>query len=314
VPEVGLRIELSEGDSEVPAWTYSIKLSQQRSGTHAPEIVSETVTKNGEVVLSRPDDEDRDDPLRLSQTHLEQISANKPFRAIAEFLQDTRYVHLVPQLIRKPEAFFGGGAGSEEEAFGYRFLEHLNSVNERTRSARLRKIENALRLAVPQLRDLELKRDEMGIPHLEAIYEHWRSKGAGRQRESQFSDGTIRLIGLLWSVLDARSILLLEEPELSLHPALVRQLAPLIYRVTRQSKQNAQVLVTTHSPDLLDDPGIAATEILILQPTDEGTKIARASDVSNYMTLLESGLSPAEIVIPVSAPAGAQQLSLFGRE
>jgi hypothetical protein len=55
--------------------------------------------------------------------------------------------------------------------------------------------------------------EENGRPHLEAIYDHWRP-GAGKQKEDQFSDGTLRLIGLLWSLQEGDSLLLLEEPEL----------------------------------------------------------------------------------------------------
>jgi predicted ATPase len=63
-------------------------------------------------------------------------------------------------------------------------------------------------------------RDETGQPHLKALYEHHRPK-AGWQGEEQFSDGTLRLIGLLWSLLEGDSLLLLEEPELSLNQAVL---------------------------------------------------------------------------------------------
>ena len=148
--------------------------AKEPAGSHSPVITEEVVERRGMVVLRRPDDPDTDDPLRLSQTHLEQISANKEFREVAEFLRETRYVHFVPQLIRKPEVFFGGRAGSDEEAFGFRFLEHLNNATEQTRKSRLGKIEKALRLAVPQLTNLKLTPDGMGVPHLEALYDHWR--------------------------------------------------------------------------------------------------------------------------------------------
>lgn len=83
---------------------------------------------------------------------------------------------------------------------------------ERTRAARLRRIKEALQVAVPQLQELELERDSKGTPHLIGRYEHWRKHDA-RQDEAQFSDGTLRLLGLLWAVLDGRGPLLLEEPD-----------------------------------------------------------------------------------------------------
>jgi hypothetical protein len=61
----------------------------------------------------------------------------------------------------------------------------------------------------------DFKADEItGAPHLEALYEHHRPN-AGWQRESHFLDGTLRLLGILWSLLNGDSLLLIEEPELN---------------------------------------------------------------------------------------------------
>jgi putative AbiEii toxin of type IV toxin-antitoxin system len=86
----------------------------------------------------------------------------------------------------------------------------------RTQTSRLSRIANGLRVAVPQLQELELWRDDRGTPHLRGRYDHWRLRGAW-QSERELSDGTLRLLGLLWAVLDGTGPLLLEEPELSLH-------------------------------------------------------------------------------------------------
>src|SRR5258708_26802006 len=108
--------------------------------------------------------------------------------------------------------------------------------------------------SVPQLQQLKFERDtDRGRPHLSALYSHWRPH-AGWQREDQFSDGTLRLIGLLWSLLEEDSLLLLEEPEQSLNAAIVAQLAAVIHRI--QKRRRRQVLISTHSDALLADPGI----------------------------------------------------------
>ena len=99
---------------------------------------------------------------------------------------------------------------------------------------------------MPHLKELTLIKDEMGVPHLQAVYEHWRPN-AGKQLEDQFSDGTLRLIGLLWSLLEGDSLLLLEEPELSLNSAIVSKLPALMYRM--QKSRNRQIILSTHSID-----------------------------------------------------------------
>lgn len=304
-PDVEVDVELSNG-SEASEWHYAIGITQQVRGYRQPLLRYEKVWRGGELILARPDAEDKRDELRLTQTHLEQISANADFRTVARFLESIRYLHLVPQLLRHPESF--QGPLSAEDPYGRNFLEVVARTPESTRKARLRKIEEALRAAVPQLTNLAHTKDEAGVPHLEAVYEHWRPN-AGRQREDQFSDGTLRLIGLFWSLLEGESPLLLEEPELSLHSAIVGRLPALFHRLQRRKKR--QILVSTHSWDLLSQKGIGAEEVVLLKPGPEGTKVQLAASIREVRTLLEAGLSIADAAIPHTAPANLEQLSLF---
>jgi hypothetical protein len=163
-------------------------------------------------------------------------------------------------------------------------------------------------VAVPQLREIELWRDERGTPHLRGNYEHWRPQGAW-QTEEQFSDGTLRLTGLLWVAMEGGGPLLLEEPELSLHPEIVRFLPQMFARVQRRTGR--QVVLSTHSPDLLRDEGIALDEVLLLSPGAEGTEVKLASVYRDIHDLLEGGLTLAEAVMPKTRPAHAEQVPLF---
>ncbi|RAQ41462.1 chromosome segregation protein SMC, partial [Arthrospira sp. O9.13F] len=211
-PHVEIEIHLSPANGTAPLWKYAIGFKQRKGGKNEPIIAYEKVWHHHQQIINRPDQDDQRDELRLTQTYLEQINANAQFRDIAKFLESILYLHIIPQLVRHPEAF--ATPGLSEDPFGRNFLERVAKTPEKTRRSRLKKIEEALKLAVPQLKNLTDTKDEMGAPHLEAIYEHWRPQ-AGKQREDQFSDGTLRLIGLLWSLLESDSLLLLEEPELS---------------------------------------------------------------------------------------------------
>ncbi len=83
------------------------------------------------------------------------------------------YIHLVPQLPRYAE--FIQGSIIEDDPFGQGFLVRVSKAVPRTHKSRLGKIEEALKLAVPQLRQLRFERDEnTGQPHLAALYTHWR--------------------------------------------------------------------------------------------------------------------------------------------
>jgi predicted ATPase len=291
-------------DLEGTSWRYRLAFGQDN--VRRPIVKEERVWKGDRAVLERPDDRDRQDAGRLGQTHLEQVSANREFREVAGFFAQVRYLHIVPQLIRDPERYARRNGG--HDPFGGDFLEQLARMQKdqkRTFESRLRRINDALRVAVPQLKELRLERDETGRPHLRGLYEHWRPD-AGWQSESQFSDGTLRLLGLLWSVLEGTGLLLFEEPELSLHEAVTRHLPSMMWRATRKSRR--QLFVSTHSAALLSDKSIGAEEVLLLRPTREDTSVTVAADNSEIGALLEGGVPMGDAVLPRVAPAHPEQL------
>lgn len=300
--DIVIRVRL--GNDSVPdSWEYELRLTQD-SKRQRPRITKERVLRRGQEILSRPLPEDEKDPERLTQTFLEQVNTNREFRELAELFGQVRYLHIVPQLVREPDR----SVGRLNDPFGGDFLEQLALTSEKTRNGRLNRIRNALRVAVPQLEDLELQRDERGTPHLRGKYAHWRPQGAW-QTEDHFSDGTLRLLGLLWVSLDGAGPLLLEEPELSLHPEVVRYLPQMFARIQRRGGR--QIVVSTHSTELLRDPGIGIDEVLLLRPAKEGTDVQKAQEFRDVKALLEGGSTLAEAVLPLTRPERAEQLMLF---
>ncbi len=300
-PAVAVEVEVELGN-EAP-WAYRLEFTQDNQ--RRPVVQKELVRYGRRVVDERPDPHDQKDSTRLTQTHLEQVGANKKFRPLQDFLSKLRYLHIVPQLVRDPKRY----VGVAQDPFGGDFLEQVARTPSKTRQARLRRITESLRVAVPQLKQIELRRDDRGVPHVRGLYEHWRPN-AGWQTEVQFSDGTLRLLGLFWALLDGTHPLLLEEPELSLHPAVIRYIPAMMARLGR--KFDRQIFVSTHSADLLADPGIQASEVLLLSPTAEDTKVELARDNQQVRALLQGGASMSEAVLPRVAPKSARQLVLFG--
>jgi len=286
-------------------WEYTLCFNQDKQ--QPPRIVRERVVQSGQEILDRPDPEDNKDPQRLIQTHLEQVYVNQPFRPLADFFASVQYLHLVPQIIREPDR----AVGKRHDPFGGDFLERIADTGKKTRESRLRAIQKALQIAVPQLQKLELCWDTKGVPHLRGKYEHWRPRGAW-QTEEHFSDGTLRLLGLLWIMLEGRGLLLLEEPELSLHPEVVRYIPQMFARM--QSRTGRQIFVSTHSPEMLRDEGIGLDEVLLLIPGKEGTTVQPASKRDDIKKLLEGGLSLADAVLPKTSPPQPYQLLLWKEE
>ena len=291
-PEVAIEIHIADTSDAPATWRYSVGFRQADLGNCQTHLTYERVWRGDECLLDRPDADDNEDPDRLTQTALEQIAANAKFREIGGFLRNVTYLHLVPQLIRFADLI--QGRVIEDDPFGQGFLERVASVHPSTRRARLKRIERTLKIAVPQFEKLEFIRDNRGRPHLQAHYSHWCSNEEG-QHEDQFSDGVLRLIGLLWSLLESDSVILLEEPELSLNIGIISQLAPSISRLQRT--RGSQVLVSTQSNVLLIEPGIDGREVLLLIPEKEGTVTKIASDVDYIRTLLKSGLTAGEVVL-----------------
>lgn len=301
-PDVIIRVEMAAENDHRTA-SYELRFAQDK--LRRPVIKSECVIKDGTVLLSRPQSVDEQDPERLTQTYLEQVNVNRDFRDINEFFGSVRYLHIVPQLVREPER----SVGRSNDPYGGDFLEQISKTHEKTQKARLKRIQDALEVAVPQFTQIELYRDEKGTPHVRGKYSHWRPRGAW-QREDQFSDGTLRLMGLLWAVLDGSGPLLLEEPELSLHPEVVRATPQMFARIQRRTGR--QIILSTHSADLLRDDGIGLDETLLFIPGKEGTEIKPCSSFGEIKILLDSGMSLAEAVIPLTKPDKAEQLPLFG--
>lgn len=299
--EIGVAVG---SDETAPDWEYSIGFSQDNR--QRPILKRETVKKAGKLILERPQSDDKQDEALLHQSHIEQVNVNREFRDLADFFRSVRYLHLVPQLVREPDRYSSRG----QDPFGSDFLEQVARTIEKTRNARLRKITDALKVAVPQLLELQFHRDLVkGTPHLQGRYQHWRPHGAW-QTEEQFSDGTLRLLGLLWAVLDGSGPLLLEEPELSLHPDVVRYLPRMFARMQRRTGR--QVLVSSHSADLLRDEGIGLDEVLLLKPDTEGTRVDTVTRFDQARALVEGGVPLPDAVFPETRPPKPQQLALFG--
>lgn len=121
-----------------------------KSGSHAQPS----------ALINRLNKEDKAAPERLTQTALQQNSAKKDFRTLADFFGSRGYLHLVPQVVRE---------GAAQKSY----------------KSRLTTIQKILKVAVPQFESLELIRDDNRRPHLLAKFDHWRATAA-KQNETPF--------------------------------------------------------------------------------------------------------------------------------
>jgi len=138
-------------------------------------------------------------------------------------------------------------------------------------------VTNNLSRIVPSVTDAEAK--TLGTQ--ETIEFRQTVKGQGhpwRFLAGAMSDGTLRAFGILLAVFQASStrpnistplLIGLEEPEMALHPAA----ASVLLSALREGARRCQVLVTSHSPDLLDNEDIPSESLLAVDNVDGLTRI-----------------------------------------
>lgn len=132
-------------------------------------------------------------------------------------------------------------------------------------------IRQTVRLVTPFFDDFQLEPQKLNA---EKIRLEWRHKGSEAYFDaSSFSDGTLRFIALATLFLQPESyrpsVILVDEPELGLHPYAITMLASLI----RQASISTQVIISTQSPPLLDH--FQPEDVLVAERVEGGTRFRR---------------------------------------
>ncbi|MDJ0765729.1 MAG: AAA family ATPase [Myxococcota bacterium] len=103
---------------------------------------------------------------------------------------------------------------------------------------------------------------------------------------ASMSDGTLRALGILVAIFqglrksnDMPLLVGLEEPEMALHPAA----AGVLLGALRDAASHTQILVTSHSPDLLDDEDLEPESIFAVDNIDGITYIAGIDEAGKQM-------------------------------
>lgn len=159
-------------------------------------------------------------------------------------------------------------------AFLFRLKEKHSEVYEQIRKT--------VRLAIPFFDDFRLEPLEQKTGE-EQIRLLWRQKDSDYPFwPSQLSDGSIRFLCLTTALLqpDPPSTIIIDEPELGLHPYAITLLGSLL----RSASESMQVIVSTQSVPLLNEFSI--DDLVIAEREEEATVFKRCDD-SEFETWLE---------------------------
>ena len=147
---------------------------------------------------------------------------------------------------------------------------------------------HACQLVIPYLDDFLLDVERYGQKKKVAL--SWLAKGSDYPMQPyHFSDGSIRFICLATALLQPEppSSLIIDEPELGLHPAAISILAELIQNASKRT----QLIVATQSPALIDN--FSVEDVIVVSRKDGASTFERLNE-DNYRSWLE-GYSVGEL-------------------
>lgn len=239
------------------------------SGLHDNKVSSDFQIKNGKIVSPKwlltdnqnlEEEEDfettslamptlvRLSPFRLLDRGLEdpRLAMRSALIRLRRVLSEIRCYHIFPNTLRQPQSLLSPyplGEGGENLATV------LRDMQKKSPQA-MEPIKQALKVLVPGVTDLRVTQAGR---YLVTQLRHTNTSHSGANPWfdlSQESDGTLRLLGLLVALYQHPYLgfIGIEEPELTVHPGALAALADVLQEASRRS----QILVTTHSPDLID--------------------------------------------------------------
>lgn len=210
------------------------------------------------------------EPDRLA---LYAASALEEYRPLYDFITGIRVYSIQPEKLRELR---NPGTGLQLERDGGNAAAVLRHIAEHYPD-RYERVSSLLEAVVPGIRHLE-GATIGGMQFLLFSEDLGETETPLPLFPSNMSDGTLRLVGLLLAAYQPSTptVLLIEEPEATIHPATVDVVMSMLLDAAKRS----QVLVTTHSPDVLDYGSLLDGAIRVVTRTDRGTAIAPVANSS----------------------------------
>ncbi len=258
------RIPSIESESLKAAFVHCGETSTvglERAGTGV--VVTDPASGSGESqTIPVPEQE----PTRLALVGVGVFSI--PATILREEIRGWRFHNFVPSIARQP---YREEPDPVLGPAGEKLAPILHRMSEEDRAS----ICQELRAIVPGLRHIRTTR----LPIEDTLaFQIMEDKLRAPLNPASVSDGTVRLLALLvlstCSVQDS-SLITIEEPENGVHP----HLAGYLVEILRSTSERSQVIVTTHSPALLDH--LEAQEVILCDKEDGFTRLQRASNVAD---------------------------------
>jgi len=276
---------------EVYADEVKYTMSIDSSGT----IVEESVELRGEVLARRvspnkvsipTSKEPSTIPIEASKSILSIKDIDNIHASIAQFknvLRDIKAYSFIPKEIKGESKV---GFSLELSRTGENLATVLHSLLVYDRK-RFLTIEEILKSLVPEVEEIDVPLTKDGMRTYICVRERGLSEPLSF---ANISDGTLRLLAFITALYLGGSVICFEEPENNVHPYLFETLLDLM------RKSPSQILITTHSPYLLDKAKLDELKIVVKHREKTTVKDAHSlSSLNKIKLLLEQGVPLGEI-------------------
>ena len=177
---------------------------------------------------------------------------------VRQTLAGIRYIHPNPKkMLERSDRY--------DPDHGTGFFQHAGRFSDQQLDAVVDRIRPIMASVVPEVPNLSYQR--MGLGTEVVFYSDTPVRGAsGVYSHEQFSEGTLRLLGLLFDLATLprdTSVVLIEEPETFLQASVVRSLPSLLAEVAMN--RDVQMIISTHSPELIDSELVLPSQVLMLR-------------------------------------------------
>ncbi|MBY5519580.1 AAA family ATPase [Rhizobium leguminosarum] len=294
---IKLRISLLSGRNA----TYSFQVGAAADGSHKVQKeylsvsdegigLTEIKYENGQKIFSS--ESIAPENLSDDRLSLQLLSSIKPVREVFDALSTMRFYNIYPEDFRLPLAHDSG-------EFLLRTGKNIASVirnMEANYPYEFGRIREYMSQIVEQLEGIQHK--NLGPSEtIEFLQRVVGQKNPWRFFASQMSDGTLRSLGILVALFQRSSsshgniLLGIEEPESTIHPAACAVITDAIV----EASKSKQILITTHSPDLIDHEAVGIDNIRIVRSNDGDTTILPADSASKEV-VRRNLMSPGDLL------------------
>ncbi len=275
-PNLGLRVDFGRMNGRASRGHYAFEVKAIKN--HGFEVVQEQCSVDGEFWFDRVGQKFASnvsglkpslDPASLS---LPLVGGEAKFAPVLRTLAAMRVYSIEPGKLREMQEPDSGTSLRSDGGNATSVLQEL----QRQAGDDFRRIGEILESIVPNTTRVQVKKHGNRLSLV--FTQEWGEKKRLLFEGYNMSDGTLRAIGLLAAVYQrpAPALIAIEEPEATIHPGALESVLELL----RHASKHMQVVITTHSPELLDAKWIADRHLRIVEWSEGATHVSPVSEAT----------------------------------